>query len=107
MFDMPFFDKIRYALHTAGGVFKEPLLLFTAHLAETVARLDKAVIIFAVKVISIAVAIDRGRERTFVGLFLPDAVTVGLVAEFFKIIPVGTQCPTGIFLIKKGSPLNN
>src|SRR5690554_7389187 len=81
MSDMPQFDLFGYAVHVAGGIFKQHLLLLGAHQAEQVARLCEVIGLCFPEVEAIRIPLQREWRLGEVWLFLPFTVAVWLVVQ--------------------------
>ena len=88
MADVANLDLFRGITHGTGGVLKQRLLLFGTHHPKQSTRLRVVVVIILTMVPMIGSAFKAERRFAEVGLLLPLAIAVWLVAERAAVVVV-------------------
>ena len=86
-----------------GRIFKKGFLLFRAHQAEQQAGLGVVVIIILAKIPVIGSAVKGKGRLGKLGLLLPLAIAVGLVAERAAVVAVDTHGPVAVIAVKRAA----
>ena len=86
--DMPDLYFFRRIGDSAGGIFKERLLLGGFHQAEKLARLGIVIVIILTEIPVVGGAFQFERRFGKIRLFLPLAVAVGFIAQCAALIAV-------------------